>query len=113
MWIAFLLLSVALLVLLNGFFVVAEFGLVKLRPTRVKSIAKKHGLQGRILQKVHNDLDVYLSACQLGITLASLGLGWIGEPTVASLLEPVWGWIGIESPVVIHSVSFFIEIMKK
>lgn len=51
MWIAFLLLSVALLVLLNGFFVVAEFGLVKLRPTRVKSIAKKHGLQGRILQK--------------------------------------------------------------
>ena len=108
MWIAFLLLSVALLVLLNGFFVVAEFGLVKLRPTRVKSIAKKHGLQGRILQKVHNDLDVYLSACQLGITLASLGLGWIGEPTVASLLEPAWGWVGIESPVVIHSVSFFL-----
>lgn len=59
-------------------------------------------------KKVHNDLDVYLSACQLGITLASLGLGWIGEPTVASLLEPAWGWVGIESPVVIHSVSFFL-----
>lgn len=76
-----------LLVALNGFFVAAEFGLVKLRQTRIHAIAQKHGLPGRILAKVHTQLDVYLSACQLGITFASLGLGWIGEPAFANLLE--------------------------
>lgn len=78
-----------LLVLLNSFFVAAEFGLVKLRQTRVKAIAKTYGWRGRILIKVHRDLDAYLSACQLGITLASLGLGWIGEPAFAELLRPL------------------------
>ena len=60
--------------LLNGFFVAAEFGLVKLRATRVRSLAKVGGLRGRLLVAVHQNLDAYLSACQLGITLASLGL---------------------------------------
>ena len=63
------------LVALNGFFVAAEFGIVTLRKTRVRAIAKTQGLRGRILGKVHGELDAYLSACQLGITLASLGLG--------------------------------------
>lgn len=63
------------LVLLNGFFVAAEFAMVKLRSTRVEAIAELHGWRGSILRKVHNQLDAYLSACQLGITLASLGLG--------------------------------------
>src|SRR5437867_3076231 len=62
-----------LLVVLNGFFVAAEFGIVTLRKTRVRAIAKTAGLRGRILSKVHGQLDAYLSACQLGITLASLG----------------------------------------
>ncbi|MFP3374451.1 CNNM domain-containing protein, partial [Pseudomonas sp. SIMBA_068] len=75
-----------LLVLLNGFFVAAEFAMVKLRSTRVDSIAELHGWRGSILRKVHNQLDAYLSACQLGITLASLGLGWVGEPAFAHLL---------------------------
>jgi CBS domain containing-hemolysin-like protein len=80
---SFLLVVVALvLVVLNGFFVAAEFGLVKLRQSRVKAIAKIYGWRGRILAKVHQDLEAYLSACQLGITLASLGLGWIGEPAL-------------------------------
>ena len=79
-----------LLVALNGFFVAVEFGLVKLRQTRIRAIAKIYGWQGRILAKVHAQLDVYLSACQLGITLASLGLGWIGEPAFAHLLEPLF-----------------------
>ncbi|SMC26147.1 Hemolysin, contains CBS domains [Andreprevotia lacus DSM 23236] len=96
-----------LLVLLNGFFVAAEFGLVKLRQTRVKAIAKRHGLRGRLLAKVHGDLDAYLSACQLGITLASLGLGWIGEPAFASLLHPVLELAGIHKPEVVHAISFF------
>lgn len=96
-----------LLVLLNGFFVAAEFGLVKLRQTRVRSIAKSSGLRGRLLVTVHQHLDTYLSACQLGITLASLGLGWIGEPAFARLLFPVFDIVGITSPEIIHGVSFF------
>jgi len=94
------------LVALNGFFVAAEFGLVKLRHTRLRAIAKTQGWRGVILAKVHGNLDTYLSACQLGITLASLGLGWIGEPAFAGLLTPLLGWIGISSPEIIHGISF-------
>jgi CBS domain containing-hemolysin-like protein len=97
-----------LLVALNGFFVAAEFGIVTLRKTRVRAIAKTGGLRGRILYKVHSQLDAYLSACQLGITLASLGLGWVGEPAFANLLEPVFALLGITSPQVIHGVSFIV-----
>lgn len=78
-----------LLVLLNAFFVAAEFSLVKLRKTRISDIKKKYGFKGKILAKVHSQLDAYLSACQLGITLASIGLGWVGEPAFARLLEPI------------------------
>ncbi|MBV2234849.1 MAG: hemolysin family protein [Sterolibacterium sp.] len=95
-----------LLVLLNGFFVAAEFGLVKLRQTRVKAIAKMHGWRGRILARVHQDLDAYLSACQLGITLASLGLGWVGEPAFADLLNPLLAAIGIDNPQLVHGIAF-------
>jgi CBS domain containing-hemolysin-like protein len=97
-----------LLVALNGFFVAAEFGLVKLRQTRVRAIAKVHGWRGRILAKVHGQLDAYLSACQLGITLASLGLGWIGEPAFANLLEPLLDLVGVVSERLIHGISFFV-----
>jgi CBS domain containing-hemolysin-like protein len=94
------------LVALNGFFVAAEFGIVTLRKTRVRAIAKTAGLRGRILEKVHSQLDAYLSACQLGITLASLGLGWVGEPAFASLLEPVFALAGVDSPELVHGISF-------
>ncbi len=67
------------LVLLNGFFVAAEFAMVKLRSTKVEAIASQHGWRGHILRTVHRQLDAYLSACQLGITLASLGLGWVAS----------------------------------
>jgi len=97
-----------LLVALNGFFVAAEFGIVTLRKTRVRAIAKTGGLRGRILYKVHSQLDAYLSACQLGITLASLGLGWVGEPAFAKLMEPVFSLLGITSPQIIHGVSFIV-----
>ncbi len=102
-----------LLVALNGFFVAAEFGLVKLRQTRLKQIAKTHGWRGRVLATVHSRLDTYLSACQLGITLASLGLGWVGEPAFASLLEPafsqlsvIYPELGVISPEFIHGIAF-------
>ncbi len=95
-----------LLVALNAFFVAAEFSLVKLRQTRIRQIADTRGWSGRILATVHLKLDAYLSACQLGITLASLGLGWIGEPAFASLLEPALGKLGVTSPELIHAISF-------
>src|SRR5690606_31606761 len=95
------------LVLLNGFFVAAEFAMVKLRSTKVEAIAKEHGWRGHILRKVHTQLDAYLSACQLGITLASLGLGWVGEPAFAHLLEPVLAAAGVQSPAVVHGIAFF------
>ena len=94
------------LVILNGFFVAAEFGLVKLRQTRLKQIAKTQGWRGRILATVHARLDTYLSACQLGITLASLGLGWVGEPAFAGLLEPAFSELGLISPELIHGIAF-------
>ncbi|MBU1329359.1 MAG: hemolysin family protein [Gammaproteobacteria bacterium] len=102
-----LILFAFVLVLLNGFFVAAEFAMVKLRATKVEALAEQHGWRGHILRTVHNQLDAYLSACQLGITLASLGLGWVGEPAFAHLLEPLFAAAGIQSPAVVHGVAFF------
>jgi CBS domain containing-hemolysin-like protein len=102
-----LLLGALLLVLLNGFFVAAEFAIVKVRYTRVEELRRVHGLRGRLLAVVHGNLDAYLSACQLGITLASLGLGWIGEPAFARLLEVPLTAIGIgENPQVVRTIAF-------
>jgi CBS domain containing-hemolysin-like protein len=95
-----------LLVLLNGFFVAAEFAIVKLRRTQADELALTEGLRGRILRIVRSHLDAYLSACQLGITLASLGLGWIGEPAFARLVEPLLRLVGIDDPEVIHAIAF-------
>lgn len=105
---SFLLILLALgLVLLNAFFVAAEFGIVKLRDTRVAALEQNYGFRGRILGQVHRQLDAYLSACQLGITLASLGLGWIGEPAIADVLEPVFKSVGITSHEVVTIFAFF------
>lgn len=93
------------LVLLNGFFVAAEFAIVKLRHTRVDELRRLHGFRGRVLAKVHHQLDAYLSACQLGITLASLGLGWVGEPAFARLLEGPLTNLGFSSESV-HLIAF-------
>lgn len=96
------------LVFLNAFFVAAEFGMVRLRHTRIAIIQETYGLRGKMLARVHNNLDSYLSACQLGITLASLGLGWVGEPAFSALLEPVFKFIGIISPSTIEFLAFFV-----
>lgn len=96
-----------LLVLLNGFFVAAEFALVKLRQTQASALAERHGWRGRILLNVHAKLDAYLSACQLGITLSSLGLGWIGEPAFARLLDPLFIAFGVSAEMG-HLISFIV-----
>ncbi len=71
------------------------------------AIAAKNGWRGHILRTVHNQLDAYLSACQLGITLASLGLGWVGEPAFAELLTPLLHYMGVDSPKLVHGIAFF------
>ncbi len=105
---SFLLIVVAFgLIVLNAFFVAAEFGMVKLRHTKLEEIVETYGLRGKILFYIHKNLDAYLSACQLGITLASLGLGWIGEPAFSKLLSPIFYHAGITSPQLIKFISFF------
>lgn len=84
-----LILLAILLVLLNGFFVAAEFAIVKVRATRIDELAARNRFGAKKAQEAVRHLDSYLSATQLGITLASLGLGWIGEPAVAHLIEPL------------------------
>ncbi|TVY10328.1 hemolysin family protein [Paenibacillus cremeus] len=99
---------ILVLVLLNGFFVAAEFAMVKVRNSRIDALAQTGNLTARFAQTITNNLNAYLSACQLGITLASLALGWVGEPTIAAVLEPMLkGWLGL-SDVIIHTISFII-----
>ena len=87
MTIAVKLLAVLLLVAANGFFVAAEFALVGVRSSRIETLAASGSKSAKRLMGLLQNLNAYLSACQLGITLASLALGWIGEPAIARLLE--------------------------
>jgi len=88
---ALLLLAVFVLVLLNGFFVAAEFALVRSRRGTLEAEAEEGKRGARIAVEIMDDLSRYLSSCQLGITLTSLGIGFLGEPAVANLIEPVFG----------------------
>ena len=94
------------LVILNGFFVASEFAFVRVRSTSVEQLAEEGRAGSGTLQDVMENLDDYLAVTQLGITLASLGLGWVGEPAVAALIEPVLGSILPEG--LIHLVAFAI-----
>ena len=93
------------LVALNGFFVAAEFALVKARATRMRELARGGSSRARLALHAISRLDAYLSATQLGITLASLALGWIGEPAFSHLFEPLLRVAGVESPAVIRTLS--------
>ncbi|MGN8770658.1 hemolysin family protein [Paenibacillus barengoltzii] len=100
------LLIVLILVFLNGFFVAAEFSLVKVRQSRLTQLAREGNRRANYALKVNKRLDTYLSATQLGITLASLGLGWVGEPAVSELLiEPLMHKMGATDPTLISTVS--------
>jgi CBS domain containing-hemolysin-like protein len=83
-----------LLVLANGFFVAAEFALVGSRRTRIEALAEKGNRAARIAQNAIHHLDHYISGTQLGITLASLALGWVGESTFSTILIQVFGGLG-------------------
>ena len=83
------LLAVVLLVLANGFFVAAEFALVSVRGTRIRELVARGDAGAKWVAKALEDPDQVIAATQLGITLASLGLGWVGEPAISHLLEPL------------------------
>ncbi len=100
--------AAGILVILNGFFVAAEFALVKIRGSRLEEMVQQGRPFARSGLWLSERLDASLSACQLGITMASLGLGWIGEPAFARLLAPVLHWIGIDSEAAIHTIAFII-----
>jgi hypothetical protein len=96
MVIAYLLVAL-LLLLLNGFFVLAEFAAVKMRPSRVEELVDDGVANAKSVKHIQEYLDEYLSVCQLGITFASIGLGFVAEPAVVRLVEPVIDWLGIFS----------------
>jgi magnesium and cobalt exporter, CNNM family len=99
------------LVALNGFFVAAEFALVKVRPTQLDPHVARGSRRGRAARHMLSHLDAYLSASQLGITLASLALGWIGEPAFAWLVGPVVRLIPGATPAVTSTVSITIAFL--
>ncbi len=100
------LILVLVLVFCNAFFVVSEFAIVKIRRTRLEELAHTGSKRAKIALKISEHLNTYLSATQLGITLASLGLGWLGEPAVSRLLENAFANYFADNPVLLHSLSF-------
>ena len=104
---AIALVAAAALLAANGFFVAAEFALVKAKGFRVETLAEDGSRAARMTRSILGNIEAYLAACQLGITMASLGLGWIGEPTVAALLEPLFRELGLPEEV-LHTVAFII-----
>ncbi len=94
----------------NAFYVAAEFALVKCRGFRINAMAKKNRFGARLIQRILRNIEAYLACCQLGITMASLGLGWVGEPTVSALLKPVLTPLGMPDSA-LHFTSFMVGFL--
>ncbi len=99
------LLAIVGLVLLNGFFVASEFALIKVRGSQLETLIEEGDKRAGHVRGVLDRLDAYLSATQLGVTLASLALGWVGEPFLTRMIEPVFGLLNIRSHFVVSTVS--------
>ena len=100
------------LVATNGFFVAAEFSLVAVRRTRVAELVAAGRANANALQRAVDNLDAYLAATQLGITISSLALGWIGEPALARLIEPLLsGWLGSFAIIGSHAIAVAIAFI--
>ncbi|HYJ42870.1 MAG: hemolysin family protein [Xanthobacteraceae bacterium] len=104
------LLLAVLLLAANAFYVAAEFALVKARGFRVDAMVEQNRFGARLVQKMLGNIEAYLACCQLGITMASLGLGWVGEPTVSALLHPVLVPLGM-SESALHVTSFMVGFL--
>src|SRR6266516_7699727 len=94
------------LVLVNGFFVAAEFALVKIRETQLDTLVARGHRRAKVARHIIANLNSFLSATQLGITMASLGLGWVGEPMFTRVLSPLLVRLGVQSDAMLHSISF-------
>ena len=99
------LLLALLFIIANGVFVAAEFAIVRVRPTQLAERAAAGSSRARMARRITKRLDTYLSATQIAITLASLALGWVGEPAFARLIEPRVRFLGEYSPAVSHSIA--------
>ncbi len=97
--------AITLLLVANGFYVAAEFALVKARGFRIELLATEGSAAARLTLRIQRRLEAYLATCQLGITMASLGLGWVGEPAVAAVLEPLLHSAGL-SETAVHTSAF-------
>lgn len=97
---------ILLLVFANGFFVAAEFAIVKVRSSQIVQRMKKGHRRAALAKNIVEHLDAYLSATQLGITLSSLGLGWVGEPLLAEMLRAPLAEIGIMGERTVHALAF-------
>jgi CBS domain containing-hemolysin-like protein len=101
------LLMVAVLIIATAFFVATEFSIIRVRPSRINQLVLEGNKRAVAIQKVTSNLDGYLSACQLGITITALGLGWLGEPTVEELLRPLFQYYDLPAQIA-HTLSFII-----
>ncbi len=103
---------VAVLVLANAFFVAAEFALVSSRRTRIEAMIRRGDAKAKLARRAILALDRYISGTQLGITLASLGLGWLGEPTLAALFQAAFGWLPAPlAQVATHGVAVTVAFL--
>lgn len=101
-------LLIVVLILLNAFFVVAEFALVRVRATRLEELIQQQDWRARIARHAQEHIDTYLNTVQVGITLASIGLGWVAEPWAVKQLHPLMVLFGITSPRTQHFTAFVI-----
>src|SRR5216110_1144457 len=99
------LLVIAALVGLNGFFVACEFAIVKVRASQLDALAEEGKVRARFVKFIRSHLDAYLSATQLGITLASLALGWLGEEFLVQMLQPFFALLHVYSHTFVTSIS--------
>jgi len=106
-----LLLVTVLLLLLNAFFVLAEFASVKVRPTRVEELVDKGNLRAKVLQQIQQHLDEYLSVCQVGITFASIGLGFAGKPVFEQMVAAPLKCLGIGSAQAREAVAVMVAYL--
>lgn len=107
--IAIRLAAVAVLIAISAFFVATEFAVVRMRTTRVNQLVAEGNKRAINAKKVVDNLDEYLSACQLGITITSLGIGWLGEDAVAAVIEPLFHIVGLENEAIITLISFILS----
>src|SRR5438309_5577765 len=107
----FKLIAVGALVLLNGFFVAAELAIVKIRDTQLDTLVLKGHRRAKIARQLIGNLDAAISATQLGITLASLGLGVLVEPVFNALLAPIYSWWKVESETVQHTIAILVGFL--